>query len=117
MSRMIFRKRSLVSRLPNSETSEVLHLADQEEQQRAEEQQELAGRRRDEGDHRQHEARCRGIDIDGAGIGAEQRGLQFVQRGNRPLEHCQPVLDDGADLRRAPDPFAHRAGEHGHGQA
>ena len=40
-----------------------------------------------------------------------------MQRRKRRVEHREPVLDGGADFRRASDPFADRAGEHGRGQA
>ena len=87
-----------------------LDLADEEEQQRGEEQQQFAGRRRQKGDHRQDEVRRRLADAERAVV-AEQRGLQFAQRRQRLIEHGELLLDGGADLRRAPDPFAHRAGE------
>ena len=48
---------------------------------------------------------------------AEQRVLQFVQRRERRVEHRELLLDGGADLRRAADPFAHRSGDRGHDQA
>src|SRR5579864_3438182 len=92
-----------------------LDLADQEEQQHDEEQQQFAGGGGDEGDHRQHEARRRRIDIDAFAAG--QRGLQFVQRRQRPVEQRKLVVDGCADLRRALDPFAHRAGDHGGDEA
>ena len=57
-------------------------LADQKEQQRREKQQKLAGRRRQKGNDRHHDVGRRLIDA-AAGVAAEQRILQFVQRGQR----------------------------------
>ncbi len=47
---------------------------------------------------------------------AEQGRLQFAQGRQRRFEDAQLLLDGGADLRRASDPFADGAGERGRGQ-
>ena len=68
------------------------------------------------GHHRQDEVGRRPLTLTRAAV-AEQRVSQFVQRRERLIEHRELVLDGGADLRRAADPFAHRAGERGRDQA
>ena len=44
-------------------------------------------------------------------VGAEQRVFQFVQRGERLIEHCELFLDARPDLGRAADPVSDRPGQ------
>ena len=46
------------------------------------------------------------------GAAGPQGGFELVERRQRAVEHIEPLLDAGADLRRPAHPFGDRRGQH-----
>jgi hypothetical protein len=92
-----------------------LHLARHVEDEGREEQYAFGHRRCYGGSQRGHHADIRRLHRDG-GAGRPQRRLQLVERRQGPVEHVEPLLDAGADLRCPAHPLGDRRGKQGHRQ-